>query len=100
MVTKPLQLRSGDIANPQRDLTTALQLLDDGAGGVSNLRSVRTDGQDGVAQCGSSTSDNTPMAVCGWADRGSLAIVLFANRDVTSSAALFPQIRAAMEPKK
>jgi hypothetical protein len=52
----------------------------------------------GTLRCGSTTVDGTQrMAVCGWADQGSLVVVMVGARTPAEAAALVRQMRPAIE---
>ena len=49
-------------------------------------------------KCGTTPGDNgTTIAVCGWADSGSLAVALFPGRTVDQAADLLRKMRAGIE---
>jgi hypothetical protein len=60
---------------------------------VSDVRDVDPGPLGGIMRCGNTSTGGTALAVCGWADGGSLAIGIFLNRSLTDSAELFRQIR-------
>jgi hypothetical protein len=86
------------ILTPDRQLDQALGLLNDDSGTVSGLHAVDPGQLGGSMKCGTTPGDNgTTMAVCGWADSGSLAVALFPGRTVDQAAELLRQMRAGME---
>jgi hypothetical protein len=48
-------------------------------------------------KCGTTKTDGSSMAVCGWADHGSLGIAMFPNRPVDESADLLRTMRSSMQ---
>jgi hypothetical protein len=88
---------TGHIWRPGDTLSDVFKLITDDTGGVSAVRSVPAGGLGGVMRCGTTTTDDGDMAVCGWADNGSVAVALFPGRGVEESAKLFRQMRAAMQ---
>jgi hypothetical protein len=83
--------------SPAKDLDQAFSLLNDSSGAVTGLRDVPAGPLGGMMRCGTSTGDGGPMVVCGWADRGSLAIALFPGRSLDEAAQLLRDLRAATE---
>jgi hypothetical protein len=85
------------LLNPAADLDQALGLLNDSSGGVTGLHEVPAGPLGGVMKCGTSNGDGGAMSVCGWADRGSLAVALFPGRTVDEAAQLLRDLRAGIE---
>jgi hypothetical protein len=50
----------------------------------------------GEARCGAGQTEGRALVACGWADHGSLGIVLFTNRSEADSAALMQTIRTKL----
>ncbi len=88
------------IWTPGSDLDTAFKLVSDSQGAVTGLRDVDPGALGGTMRCGSTTSDDGEITVCGWADHGSLALALFPNRPVDESADLLRDIRSAAETRR
>jgi hypothetical protein len=88
--------------SPSSDLDSALDLLDDNTGKVTGRHEVDAGHLGGVMKCGAvpAAVDAPAMAVCGWADYGSVAIALFPNRDVNESARLLRQFRSAIQHRR
>jgi hypothetical protein len=84
---------------PESDLETAFELLADDQGAVTGLQDVDAGPLGGSMKCGSTKSDDGDMAVCGWADHGSLALAMFPNRAVDESAGLLRDIRSAAQTR-
>jgi hypothetical protein len=79
-------------------------LLDDGTDGVAAVTRESPGALGGEVNCAittdSSVSDAASaesMAVCGWADSGSVGLALFPNRSVAEAVALFGRMRPALE---
>lgn len=66
------------------------------AGGVplTSVATVDPGPLGGTARCGEAVAEGVAVSVCGWADHGSLALVVFFNRPVDESAGLLRDIRA------
>jgi hypothetical protein len=82
--------------SPERELDTVMTLLEDTGDQLKDLSEVDAGPLGGVMKCGGSgLSDDSAMAVCGWADHGSLALALFPGRTPADAAVLMRQLRAA-----
>ncbi|MFJ6199716.1 hypothetical protein [Micromonospora sp. NPDC092111] len=78
---------------PERDLDSLFGLMADETGRVTGIREVPAGKFGGVMKCGTSSGDGGDFAICGWADHGSVAMAMLANRSVDDAAGLFRQIR-------
>jgi len=85
------------VLNPAKDLDQAFSLLNDSSGTVTGIQDVPPGTRGGVMRCGTSNGDGGPMVVCGWADRGSLAMALFPGRSMDEAAQLLRDMRTAIE---
>src|SRR2546421_4670385 len=85
------------LINPAKDLDQAFSLLNDSSGAVTGVQDVPAGPLGGVMRCGTSTGDGGPMVVCGWADRGSLAVGLFPGRTLDEAATLLRALRTGIE---
>ncbi len=86
------------IITPERQLDQALGLLNDDSGTVNGLHAVDPGPLGGSMKCGTTPGDNgSTIAVCGWADNGSLAVALFPGRTIDQAAELLRQMRAGIE---
>lgn len=81
---------TGKISSPEKELDST---FNSAAVGATDVRDVDAGKLSGEAKCGKSDSQGLAMVTCVWADHGSVAVVVFINRDIDSSAALFTQIR-------
>jgi hypothetical protein len=88
---------TGELSSPDQQLARALALLNDSTGSVTGLHDVSPGPLGGTMRCGTSNGDGGSMSVCGWADRGSIAVALFPGRSVDESAELMGRLRAAVE---
>ncbi|GGQ80517.1 hypothetical protein [Couchioplanes azureus] len=84
---------------PEDDLDTAFGLISDAQGSVTGLHDVAAGPLGGTMKCGTTKSDATDMAVCGWADHGSLALAMFPGRSEADSAGLLREIRGATQTR-
>ncbi|HZN16945.1 MAG TPA: hypothetical protein VFB84_01980 [Micromonosporaceae bacterium] len=85
------------LREPESDLDRLFQLVTDKADAVAGVRTVPPGPLGGVMKCGASSGPDEPMAVCGWADNGSLAVAMFPNRAIDESAVLLRAMRADLE---
>lgn len=85
------------IWTPEADLDTALKLISDESGTLSSLRTVDAGDLGGTMKCGTSASPDGDMAVCGWADHGSLALAMFPGRPAPEAAALLRSLRGTVQ---
>ncbi len=88
---------TGVLVTPEQALSKTFGLITDDAGGVDGVHDVPAGPLGGVMRCGTTKTEGTPMAVCGWADHGSLGIAMFPNRPVDQSAELLRTMRKAMQ---
>jgi hypothetical protein len=80
---------------PRDDLTQETARYPDRYG-VESLAAVDT-GAPGVhVSCGAGRVDGTRVTVCGWADHGSVATVVFHRRSADDAAQLVNRIRTAV----
>jgi hypothetical protein len=83
------------------DPPTMLDLLfsgaSSGAGKVSNVTSAPTGSLGGAAKCGTATDSGTNMALCTWADSGSIGMLIWYDKSVAKAKAEFPRLRAQVE---
>jgi hypothetical protein len=72
-----------------------------GIGGlkISGITSAPTGSLGGTAKCGSAKAESVDMAICSWADDGSLGMMIFYFKSVTKAKAEFPALRAQIEQK-
>ncbi|MBF9132382.1 hypothetical protein I0C86_26035 [Plantactinospora sp. S1510] len=84
---------------PERDLDRLFDLVAEGEGTIDELREVDAGSLGGVMKCGRSTGPEGDLAVCGWADHGSVAMAMFPGRTVDESAALLRDIRGTVQSR-
>ena len=87
------------IWTPGSDLDTAFGLISDEQGAVTGLHDVPAGDLGGTMKCGKTDTGDGDMAVCGWADHGSLALAMFPNRSEAESADLLRRIRAEAQTR-
>jgi hypothetical protein len=86
------------IANPQAELDASFKEFGKDAP-VSGLTDADTGTLGGVAKCGTSSFSGTDVAVCGWADEGSVGMVMWFFKKAPDVLAEFPKVRAEIETK-
>jgi hypothetical protein len=72
-----------------------------GIGGlqIKNITSASTGSLGGTAKCGSASTSGVDMAICSWADDGSLGMMIWYFKSVSKAKAEFPKLRAQVESK-
>jgi cell division protein FtsB len=86
---------------PEHDLDNLFDLVADDAGAITGLHEVPAGDLGGVMKCGTTPAGDGggDLAVCGWADHGSVAMAMFPGRGVAESAALLRDIRQAVQTR-
>ncbi len=87
------------IWTPESDLDTAFELLSDDTGSLNDLRAVDAGPLGGVMKCGNTSSQDGPMAVCGWADHGSLVLAMFPDRNAQEAAPVMKALRGGVQTR-
>lgn len=86
--------------NPERELDTVLAFISEsGEDSLKELAAVEPGPLAGVMKCGTTQMDDSPMAICGWADHGSIAVALFPGRSTSDAANLMRSLRSAAEKR-
>jgi hypothetical protein len=89
---------TGRIWKPARSLEGAFKAVAGGdAAGITGLRDVDAGDLGGVARCGEIDDKDGPMAVCGWADHGSVGVALFPGRQVADAEQALLTLRSGVE---
>ncbi|MEU4561807.1 hypothetical protein AB0F72_25775 [Actinoplanes sp. NPDC023936] len=87
-----------DIDDPQRMLDTMFQSFS-GESQLTGVSPASTGALGGVAQCGDSVIGKENVALCGWADEGSVGMFLFFYETAVDVKGDFPDMRAEIETK-
>ena len=90
---------TGLIWRPDSNLAAAFGLMADNQGAVTGVHEVSAGPLGGTMKCGTTTSDEGALTVCGWADHGSLALAMFTNRSEPQAASLLQTMRAATQKR-
>jgi hypothetical protein len=86
--------------SPESDLDSAFDLVNDEQSTIAGLKEVDPGDFGGTMKCGVARSQTDgDLAVCGWADHGSLALAMFPNRAESEAAPLMREIRAATQTR-
>jgi hypothetical protein len=87
------------IANPKRELDSTF--VGAGIGGlkVTGIKTIDAGPLGGVAKCGKADEGGIDLAMCGWADNGSVGWIMFFFKSVNSAKAEFPKLRSQVEKK-
>jgi hypothetical protein len=83
----------GDVKNPDKQVDDMFASVRLSGVTVSGIKTVDAGPMSGSAKCGMGQTQGVPVAVCSWADHGSVGVAMFFNRDLDGSAPLFKQIR-------
>jgi hypothetical protein len=66
---------------------------------VTNLTDAGTGRLGGAAKCGDADADGVAVAVCSWADEGSIGMIMWHFKKARQVRAEFPKLRAQIETK-
>lgn len=82
--------------NPEDELDAVIKLMEDSDDtGIRDLHPVDAGTLGGIMKCGLTDDAESAMAVCGWADHGSIALALFPTLPVDLAAPLMRDLRSA-----
>jgi hypothetical protein len=87
------------IDDPAEELTQTFYGAGVGGLKVDNITAAPTGALGGVAKCGSASTGGVDMAICSWADDGSLGMMIWYFKSVAKAKAEFPKLRAEVEKK-
>jgi hypothetical protein len=87
------------IANPKRELDSTF--LGAGIGGlkVTGIKTINAGPLGGVAKCGKADAGGIDLAMCSWADDGSVGWIMSFFKSVNSAKTEFPKLRGQIEKK-
>lgn len=88
---------TGSVWKPADSLSSAFKVVADDSGSVRDVKDVDAGKLGGIMRCGVTVDKEGDIAVCGWADNGSLAVALFPGRPVGDAAKTMLQLRTAVE---
>ncbi|MBU2662376.1 hypothetical protein KOI35_02520 [Actinoplanes bogorensis] len=87
------------VKNPKTELDQTFYGAGIGGLKIDNITTAPTGTLGGVAKCGSSETSGIDMAICTWADEGSVGMFIWYFSSVSSAKAEFPKLRAEVEKK-
>ena len=87
------------IDNPADILSQLFDGASQGGLKIDNISPASTGALGGSAKCGSSTNSGINMAICSWADDGSIGMLIWQFKTVAKAKAEFPKLRAEIEKK-
>ncbi|GGQ56978.1 hypothetical protein [Couchioplanes azureus] len=88
---------ASEVEDPQRELNATF--LGAGVSGLklTGLTTPSAGSLGGVAKCGKGEAGGAPVVVCGWADEGSVGLLIWYYKSMNSAKAEFPKLRAQVE---
>ena len=86
------------ITDPRKELDASFKTFGQSAP-VKGLTAADTGALGGVAQCGTSAVEQFDVAICGWADNGSVGMIMWFFKTAPDVQAEFPKLRAEIESK-
>ncbi|WBB89315.1 hypothetical protein [Verrucosispora sp. WMMC514] len=89
---------SGLMSDPKQELDAAVQGLSADLG-LSNMTSVDPGPLGGEASCGDGLTEDVPLGVCTWADRGSVGLIVMFFSSRADAQAEFVTIRGQIEQR-
>jgi hypothetical protein len=84
---------------PKAALVGAFRGLTSGGMRINDVAAVEPGPLGGTAQCGTGNTDGTDIAVCGWADEGSIGILMWYHSSAEQVTTEFIKLRAEIETK-
>lgn len=87
------------LLRPQTELQTAFASMSTGGLTVTSMHSIDPGELGGYAKCGTSVTGGVKLAVCGWADHGSLGMIMFFDRGVTEAEKLLRDFRREIQTR-
>ena len=85
--------------DPSRELNEAFASASGGGLKIKDISAASTGSLGGVAKCGSASASGLDMAICSWADDGSLGMIMWYFKSAAQAKAEFPKLRAEIEKK-
>jgi len=87
------------IKNPKAELEQTFYGAGIGGLKIDNITTAPTGKLGGAAKCGSSETSGVDMAICTWADEGSVGMFIWFDEPVSKAKTEFPKLRAEVEKK-
>ncbi|MEU4688023.1 hypothetical protein [Actinoplanes sp. NPDC023714] len=86
------------LIDPAKELDASFKAFAEGSQ-LKDKAPADTGALGGSAECATTTSSGTDIAVCGWADEGSVGMILWFFKTAADVQAEFPKLRAEIETK-
>lgn len=90
---------SARMGNPEKELDDAFKGMATSGLTATGITEVPAGPLGGTAKCGSATAEGVPMAICAWADSGSLGMVVWYFKTVSEVKAELITVRGQIEQK-
>jgi hypothetical protein len=87
------------IKDPKGELESTFYGAGIGGLKIENITTASTGTLGGAAKCGSSATSGIDMAICTWADEGSVGMFIWFDESVSKAKTEFPKLRAQVEKK-
>jgi len=87
------------IKDPKAELESTFYGAGIGGLKIDNITTAPTGTLGGAAKCGSSETSGINMAICTWADEGSVGMFIWFDESVSKAKTEFPKLRAQVEKK-
>jgi hypothetical protein len=87
------------ITDPGRELDSAFSSAGFGGLKITGITTVSPGPLGGEAKCGKATESGLNMAICSWADKGSLGMMIFFFQSVSKVKTEFGKLRGQVEKK-
>jgi hypothetical protein len=88
-----------DVPQPKTALAGTFAGIGIGGLKVNNLTDASTGKLGGVAKCGDGDAEGVDVAVCSWADEGSIGMIMWYFKKAKQVKTEFPKLRAQIETK-
>jgi hypothetical protein len=87
------------ILAPETELKAGFAKMGTGGLAVADAKAVDAGELGGYAQCGTAVTGGIKLAVCAWADHGSVAMLVFFDRGVAEAAKLLVDFRKEIQTR-
>ncbi len=87
------------IKDPDAELNSTFTGAGVGGLKITNITDAPTGTLGGSAKCGSSKTEGIDLAICSWADEGSVGMFIWYFESATKAKAEFPKLRAQIEKR-
>ena len=91
---------SAPVTDPAKELDRFFSSMGGSGMTITDVAPIEAGPLGGVAKCGNADSSGVKLAVCGWADQGSVAMIGTFFKTADEVAGDFPALRAEIEKKE